>query len=62
MLFSAIYFVVVAGTVQIWLLSPVLILMLFLRAVRTDGRYAIAAIVEVLLTGAHFFVAIPLVQ
>lgn len=42
--------------------SPILVVVLFVKGWRRDGRYAVAGIVELLLTGAFFFVCLPMVQ
>jgi len=55
------FFAVIPGMLLLYV-SPVVLLVLFIRAFTHDRRYGIAAFAEGLLAASHAFVALPLVQ
>jgi hypothetical protein len=54
---------VMAGLFLVVYVSPVIILVLFFRAIkRREPGYAVAGVAELLLAGAHLFIAMPMCQ
>jgi len=50
------------GLFQMAFVSPIVILLLFYGTFARDNRYLLAAIMELLLTGAYFVIATPMCQ
>ena len=61
-LFSALFFAVTVGVFVHCFVAPIAIVILFVRAITHDKRYALAAVSELLLTAAHFFIVLPMCQ
>src|SRR4029079_2079707 len=60
--FSCLFLAVAWGAFIPVCVAPIAILILFVRAITHDKRYAVAGIAELFLTGAHLFVLIPMCQ
>jgi hypothetical protein len=61
-LIYALMMLVAPGIFLAMFVSPIIILVLFARAYNLDKRYAVVGLAELLLYGAHLFIALPLCQ
>jgi hypothetical protein len=58
----AVFVLVYVGLFQMMFVSPIVILLLFVRTFTLDKRYLIAATLELLLTAAYFVIVLPMCQ